>query len=122
MPHNYGVTYNSFEEDPVLGQVRSAGDTSERSYLVRKGYNLTGQGIKIGIISNSYNTITTANTNPPFKTNTESIDRIVGDLPDLNKPFTYSKPVTVLKDLSPIPPRSDEGRAVPELPRRRRDP
>jgi hypothetical protein len=117
-PHNFGVTYNSIditEEDPVLGKVRSAGDTSERSYLVRKGYDLTGEGIKIGIISNSYNTIASSSTDGPLKTYNEADGRSNGDLPDLNKPFAFSKAVKVLKDLPKNPPRSDEGRAMAEV-------
>ena len=117
-PHNFGVTYNSVditEEDPIRGKVRSAGDTSIRSYLVRKGYDLTGKDIKIGIISNSYNTIASSNTVGPIKTYNEADDRINGDLPDANKPFSFSKAVKVLKDLPINPPRSDEGRAMAQV-------
>lgn len=118
MPHNYGVTYNGFEMvvvDTILGKVRTAGDTALRSYLVRKGYNLTGEGVKIGIISNSYNTIAFSNPGGPVKTYNEADGRKNGDLPDLNKPYTFSKAVKVLKDLPINPPRSDEGRAMAEV-------
>ncbi len=93
------------------GIASSAGDTSVRANLVRNGYNLTGEGIKVGIISDSYNTILTATTNPI--TNTAAQDVGNGDLPGAGNPNGNIKPVNVLKDF-PIK-RSDEGRAMLQI-------
>ncbi|MDB5275807.1 MAG: subtilase family protease [Ferruginibacter sp.] len=96
------------------GLVNSAGDTTMRSNLVRSGYKLTGAGVKVGVISNSFNTISSGTTatlpyNPvpgaaqTFNTNTAAIDLSNGDLSN----------VTVLGD---YPAKStDEGRAMLQI-------
>jgi hypothetical protein len=107
---NYCRPY--YEEITHSGVVTSAGDTSVRSWLVRNGYNLNGDGIKIGVMSNSFNTITSA-TLAPFKTNTAAQDIANGDLPGPGNIYGYTKPVQVLKDLPGK--HSDEGRAMLEI-------
>jgi hypothetical protein len=115
------------------GLVNSAGDTTMRSYLVRKGYKVDGDGIKIGVLSDSYATITAGTTatlplqpvtNPPnpipqtFTTNTAAQDVANGDLPGdttifgvhVVNPDGYIKNVHVLQDF-PVK-RTDEGRAM----------
>ena len=104
---NYCRPY--YQEITHSGVVTSAGDTSVRSWLVRNGYNLNGDGIKIGVISNSYNTITDA-TLAPLKTNTAAQDVANGDLPGTGNIYGYTKPVQVLEDLPGE--HSDEGRAM----------
>ncbi|MDN3654626.1 MBG domain-containing protein [Ferruginibacter paludis] len=95
------------------GLVNSAGDTTMRSNLVRSGYKLTGAGIKVGVISNSFNTISSGTTatlpyNPvpgapqTFNTNTAAVDLSNGDLSN----------VTVLQD---YPRSTDEGRAMLQI-------
>ena len=120
-----------------IGLVTSAGDTAIRSYLVRKGYNLTGDGVKLGVMSDRYATINAATTaalplqpvtNPPnpvpqtFTTNTAAQDIANGDLPGdttlsvgghVVNPNGYLKNVHVLQDF-PIR-RSDEGRAMLQI-------
>ncbi len=93
------------------GIVTSAGDTSVRANLVRNGYNLQGEGVKIGVISDSYNTILSATTNPI--TNTAAQDIGNGDLPGTGNPNGNTTPVHVLKDY-PFK-RSDEGRAMLQI-------
>ncbi len=119
------------------GLVSSAGDTTERSNLVRSGYNINGAGIKVGVISNSYATITSGTTatlplqptiippyiinplgtsNPTaqtFTTNTATQDVTNGDLPGPGNPKGFTAPVTVLQDF-PVP-QSDEGRAMLQI-------
>jgi hypothetical protein len=95
------------------GLVNSAGDTTMRSNLVRSGYKLTGAGVKVGVISNSFNTILSGSTagalNPvpgdpqTFNTNTAAVDLSNGDLSN----------VTVLGDY-PIK-STDEGRAMLQI-------
>jgi len=94
------------------GLVISQGDTTMRSYLVRKGYNVDGTGVKIGVISDSYNTITDpskifsdpcAGINQTLNVNTAAVDITEGDLAN----------VTVLQDF-PLK-RTDEGRAMMQI-------
>ena len=117
-----------------VGLVTSAGDTAMRSNLVRKGYGLSGDRVKVGVISDSYATITagttaslplqpiTVPTNPipqTFTTNTAAQDVANGDLPGdttfaigghVANPNGYTKNVHVIQDF-PIQ-LSDEGRAM----------
>jgi hypothetical protein len=86
------------------GMVTSQGDTSLRSYLAREGFGLNGQGIKIGVLSDSYNT---------QLGNPAGDDIVRGDLPGLTNP-SYPAPVSVLKDY-PYGSRSDEGRAMLQI-------
>lgn len=119
------------------GLVHSAGDTTIRSYLVRKGYTINGDGIKIGVISDSYATITAGTTatlpyqpvtSPPnpipqtFNTNTAAQDVANGDLPGdttfavgghVVNPNGFTKNVHVLQDF-PIR-RTDEGRGMLQI-------
>ncbi|MEP7143520.1 MAG: MBG domain-containing protein [Ferruginibacter sp.] len=89
----------------------SAGDTAIRSNLVREGYQLQGAGIKVGVISDSYNAITAATTNPVI-TNTAAQDVRNGDLPGVGNPYGDNTPVNVLQD---YPGSSDEGRAMLQI-------
>jgi hypothetical protein len=86
---------------PQVGIVTSQGDTSLRSYLARTGFEVTGQGIKVGVISDSYNT----QLGDPA-----SDDVLRRDLPGLTNP-DYPVPVDVVLDF-PDGTRSDEGRAM----------
>jgi hypothetical protein len=101
------------------GLVTSQGDTTMRSFLVRKGYTrpddpepLDGRGVKIGVISDSYRTITDpsktfsdpcAGINQTLIVNTEPVDVSNGDLGN----------VTYVADF-PIK-RTDEGRAMMQI-------
>ncbi len=93
------------------GIVTTAGDVSMRSDLVRQGYALGGEGVKVGVLSNSFSTITTATTNPI--TNTAVQDVSNGDLPGPGNPSGNLKPVHVLKEYPFI--STDEGRAMLQI-------
>jgi len=111
-----------------VGLVTSAGDTAMRSYLVRQGYTINGNGVKVGVISDSYATITagttatlplqpiTVPTNPipqTFITNTAAQDVANGDLPGTANPNGFNTNVHVLQD---FPVRaSDEGRGMSQI-------
>ncbi|MES1219991.1 MAG: S8 family serine peptidase, partial [Bacteroidota bacterium] len=86
----------------ALVPVVSQGDTAQRSYLARKKYNVSGKGVKIGILSDSYNNLGTA---AAGVTN--------GELPGATNPFNFKKPVDVLQDLDAN--GTDEGRAMAEV-------
>ena len=74
-----------------------------RADIARQLYNVDGNHIKIGIISDSYNSLGGANA---------SVGN--GDLPGTNNPLGYTKPVQVLQDfINPV--SVDEGRAMAEL-------
>ncbi len=84
---------------PVISQ----GDTAQRSYLARKKYNVSGKGVKVGILSDSYNYLGTANAGI-----------LQGELPGPGNPFNYKKPVDILEDYSGTD-ATDEGRGMAEI-------
>lgn len=97
------ITYNSsFKGQPPI-PVRSQGDTAQRSYIARNKYGVNGKGVKIGILSDSYNNLVTAD---------EGVEN--GELPGIGNPFNFKHPVEVLKDLSDSS-GIDEGRAMAEI-------
>lgn len=83
---------------PVISQ----GDTAQLSYLARKLYKVDGKGVKVGVLSDSYNNLGTA-----------AIGVAHGELPGPTNPFHYKKPVQVLSDLDSG--GTDEGRAMLEI-------
>lgn len=108
----------------ITGLVVSAGDIAMRTNLVRSGYRLNGDSIKIGVMSNTYSTITSGTTATPpyvptpgvqsFNTNTAAQDTANGDLPGSPRNLGgYTKPVHVLQDFPT--PKSDEGRAMLQI-------
>ena len=89
---------------PTSGIVTTLGDVAMRSDFARSGFNLTGEGIKIGVISDSYNTKTG---------NPAQDDVLKGDLPGPGNPVNpYA--VEVLQDY-PFGERTDEGRAMLQI-------
>ncbi len=83
---------------PVISQ----GDTAQRSEIARKKYKVDGKGVKVGILSDSYNNLGTAD-----------IGVKNGELPGPGNPFNFKKPVQVLQDLSAG--GTDEGRGMAEI-------
>ncbi len=83
------------------GTVTTQGDKALRSDLVRLGYGIGGAGVKIGVLSDSYNTLT-------------NTDVTNGDLPGVGNPFGNTTPVQVVKEY-PYGPRNDEGRAMLQI-------
>ncbi|HSZ34938.1 MAG TPA: hypothetical protein VK772_16595, partial [Puia sp.] len=80
---------------PVISQ----GDTAQRSEIARKKYHVNGAGVKIGVLSDSYDNLGTAK---------KGIKQ--GELPGPANPFHFNKPVEVLEDLDSG--GTDEGRAM----------
>jgi subtilisin family serine protease len=85
-----------------LVPVASQGDTAQRSWLARKKYNVNGKGVKVGILSDSYNNLGTA-----------GIGVLQGELPGPGNPFNFKKQVDVLEDLDGT--GTDEGRGMAEI-------
>ena len=77
------------------------GDVGQESFLLRLGYGLSGEGIDVGILSDSYNK-SGADTDPCY---------LPGEGNSKN-----TTPVTILKDLpSNFPLGQDEGRAMAQI-------
>ena len=86
------------------GIVTSQGDISLRSDIARNAFNLEGAGVKIGVLSDSYNT----------QLGDQAADDVLrGDLPGTTNPYN-SIPVDVVLDY-PYAVRSDEGRAMLQI-------
>ncbi|MEB3355116.1 MAG: S8 family serine peptidase [Synechococcales bacterium] len=87
----------------MVGQVTSQGDRALQADVARQLFNIDGSGIKIGIISDSFNA---------FRSTDEDIAS--GDLPGEDNPNGFTQPVQILQDL----PRFfgiDEGRAMAQI-------
>ncbi len=84
-----------------VGVITSQGDVAMRANIAKTTFKVDGLGVKIGILSDTYNSLGGA---PAGVTN--------GDLPGPGNPNNHLKPVQVLSDL---PNGSDEGRAMAEL-------
>lgn len=83
--------------------VISQGDTAQGSVLARSKYHVDGKGVKVGILSDSYDNLGTA------------ADGVInGELPGKDNPFKFKKPVEVLQDLDDGT-GTDEGRAMAEI-------
>jgi subtilisin family serine protease len=85
----------------MAGNIVTQGDRAIRGPVARRLFGLDGQGIKIGIISDSFNAFAEAET-----------DVRQGELPGLNNPAGYSRPVRVLRDFDI---GTDEGRALAQI-------
>ena len=84
------------------GIVVSQGDTAQRSDIARKKYKVNGSGVKIGVLSDSYDNLGTAK---------KGVKQ--GELPGPGNPSHFNKAVDVLEDLDSG--GDDEGRAMLEI-------
>ncbi|HEY5690850.1 MAG TPA: S8 family serine peptidase, partial [Cyclobacteriaceae bacterium] len=90
-----------------LGSATTQGDRVMRSNLARLGYGISGEGVKIGVLSDSYNTV---------GTNPAALDVANADLPGAANTNGYNTPVTVTKDFpSRYGQGTDEGRAMLQI-------
>jgi hypothetical protein len=85
-----------------VGIVTSQGDSAMRSSVIKKKLGIDGLGVKIGVLSDSYNNL-----------GGEATGVAQGDLPGPANPNYYRTPVQVIEDLPSG--GSDEGRAMLEL-------
>ena len=86
----------------LMGDVDSQGDSAQYSKQARLTYNLDGSGIKIGILSDSYNSL-----------NGAAAGVASGDLPGLSNPNGYNTPVTIVQDYLGL--GTDEARGMAEI-------
>ena len=92
---------------PFVGKVTSQGDKAHQADTARAQYGFAGEGIRIGVMSDSFNYLGGL-----------AADIAGGDLPGPGNPFGNTNPVTVVQDLpnpNPIIPGSDEGRAMMQI-------
>ena len=90
---------------PATGLTKSQGDFAMHSDFARLGYAIDGTGVKIGVLSNSYDTQLKASQNV-----------VAGDLPGVGNIYGKLTPVHVLKDINPVHGTlSDEGRAMLQI-------
>ncbi len=87
-------------EDLPVGSVTSQGDVTHKAATARTTFSVNGSGVKIGIISDSYNSSGAAAANVT-----------AGDLPGVGNPNGFTTPVTVILDAS----GTDEGRAMLQI-------
>ncbi|MCC7503277.1 MAG: S8 family serine peptidase, partial [Flavobacteriales bacterium] len=86
------------------GLITSQGDTALRSFRARTAFGVDGTGVKVGVLSDSYNT----------KIGNPAADDVQRkDLPGVTNP-DHPTPVQVLQDY-PFGSRSDEGRAMLQI-------
>jgi subtilisin family serine protease len=92
---------------PSQGRVVSQGDRSLRADLARRETGVTGRGVRVGVLSDSYD-CAPGPFEPGARFTRASDDILNGDLP---------RDVLVLKDFSTVPDVScsDEGRAMMQL-------
>ena len=86
------------------GVANTPGDIVQKSNFARTGFKVKGEGIKVGIISDSYNSI---GGNPALT------DVLNGDLPGVGNAL-YTDPVNILGEF-PFGVRSDQGRAMLQI-------
>ncbi len=87
------------------GLIETGGDSAIRGGYARRLFNVDGEGIKVGVISDSYN---------KSPGNKAAIDITNGDLPGGSGNTLNPYPVEVLKDL-PYASKADEGRAMLQI-------
>jgi hypothetical protein len=83
-----------------VGLITSQGDSSMHSSIVRRTLGYKGAGIKVGVLSDSYNHLGGA-----------AADVASGDLPGVGNPDGYATPVNVLADDG----TTDEGRGMLQI-------
>jgi len=92
--------------EPCFGTATSEGDLQLNAMAARDGFEIDGSGVKVGILSDSFNRDKTADTSA-------STDVKTGDLPGSGNPCGYASPVQVLDDSALG--GEDEGRAMAQI-------
>ncbi|WP_052316757.1 S8 family peptidase [Rudanella lutea] len=85
------------------GPVNSQGDSAQRSGVARRQFGVIGQGVKVGVLSDSYAALPQSNTGVT-----------TGELPGIGNPNGYTTAVTNVLDYT-TSGASDEGRAMLEI-------
>ncbi len=99
-----GPVASAFE--PCFGAATSEGDLQLNAMAARDGFEVDGSGVKVGILSDSFNRDKAADTSASTDVNT-------GDLPGPGNPCGYTSPVQPLDDTALG--GEDEGRAMAQI-------
>jgi hypothetical protein len=91
---------------PCFGANTSEGDAQLRAAQARAEFGVDGSGVKVGILSDSFD-------HDLFAPTGAAEDAISGDLPGIGNPCERETPVEVLSD--PEKKRDDEGRAMAQI-------
>ncbi len=91
---------------PCFGAATSEGDLQLNAMAARNGFEVDGGGVKVGILSDSFNRDVAADTRA-------STDIASGDLPGPGNPCGHNTPVQVLDDSEAG--GEDEGRAMAQI-------
>ncbi len=90
---------------PCFGAATSEGDLQLKAMEARDGFEVDGSGVKVGILSDSFNRNVGADTR-------EAADIASGDLPGTGNPCGQTTPVQLLDDTTA---GEDEGRAMAQI-------
>ncbi len=90
----------------ATGLTTTQGDAAQLSDIIRERFGLDGAGVKIGVISNSYDRATLLS-----QPSEAEVDVANGDLPGVSNPNGFSTPVSVVHDSL----GGDEGRAMLQI-------
>ncbi|MEH2084229.1 MAG: S8 family serine peptidase [Nostoc sp.] len=88
----------------MVGKVTTLGDRAIKANVARQFFGVDGSGIKVGIISTSFNALSGLDT-----------DIKSGDLPGKDNILGYNKPVKIIADSSNPLYADDEGRALGQI-------
>lgn len=94
-----------------VGAAEAQSDEALQADVVRSNFGVDGTGVKIGILSDSFDTSVTASTDA-------AADIATGDLPGAGNPLGNTTPVDIVDDTSTgVPPGTsiDEGRAMAQI-------
>jgi hypothetical protein len=92
---------------PAIGAQTSEGDSQVRAATARANYGVDGTGVKVGVISDSYNKAVGEPT-------TAANDVASGDLPGVGNPLGHTIPVSVISETNQSG-MTDEGRGMPQI-------
>jgi Subtilase family len=92
---------------PCFGAATSEGDEQLRAAQARAEFEVDGSGVKVGILSDSFNQDGSAATR-------QAEDVASGDLPGPGNPCGWTTPVSILEDFSD-PEAADEGRGMAQI-------
>jgi hypothetical protein len=92
---------------PCFGFATSEGDEQLRAAKARAEFEVDGSGVKVGVLSDSFDQDLTAPTGA-------AEDVASGDLPGPGNPCGHTAPVEVLEDFASVE-SSDEGRAMAQI-------
>jgi hypothetical protein len=106
LPNLISYARPSFPPVTGSGLVQSEGDSAMRSRAARNGFKVAGENIKIGVLSDSYNT-------QPLNPAQVNVDN--GDLPGTTNPNNTAPVELIGLGDYPFGIRSDEGRAMMQI-------